>query len=206
MWGRDEPDAFACPFCRSSDQSQPVKAIVAGQTSHISDYGTSVGVGFAGGRVIPVAAAGRSFSTAQSPLAQMLDLPYPPRPGQKVGWGLLLIVPPLLLALFPGMLMSVTGTIDNSNPWLLSLFYLVMFSPLLIGCVVLIIQHGRDGRAWEQQIILWQHAMRVWVTLRYCYRDHVVYRCPDVSIPPEATRKFVYDQVMKPPIAYDSQR
>lgn len=113
-----------------------------------------------------------------------------------MGCGLLLIVPSLLLALFPGALLSMTGTVDGLNPWTPTLASLIVLSPVIIVGILLIIQHRKERRAWERQAVLWQRAVRVWMTLRYCHRDHVVYRWPDVYFPPGATRQFVYDQVM----------
>ncbi|MGH3906225.1 MAG: hypothetical protein ACRDTE_18890 [Pseudonocardiaceae bacterium] len=199
-----KPDVSTCPVCGRSDRSQPVPAVVASQTTHTSGYGTSLGMAFAYGRAVPVAAYHLTSSTAQSPLAQMLDLPHPRRPWHKAGWGIVLLVPLLLFFLTVGIvtLDSMIGTVAGSIPWvatfgmliLITIFELVLLFPLSIGGIALIAQHRRDSREWRQQVERWQQARGMWITLRYCHRDHVVYKWPDITISPAMVRQFTYGQ------------
>jgi hypothetical protein len=191
-----EPDFSACPVCGRSDQSQPVSAIVDGQSSYVTSYGSSVGMGYVGGRIVPAVASHRSFSTARSPLAQMLHLPYPVRSTSKARIGILLMIPFLLLALAPGLILSQTGTVDHSNPWAGTLGGLVVFSPIFITSTVLIIMSPSDRRRWQQRVAMWERAMFIWTHLRYCHRDHVVYEWPEVYFPPAATRQYSYDRAL----------
>lgn len=203
------PNPSACPVCGHSDQSQLVQAIVASQTTHTSSHGTTIGMGFANGYVVPVTASNRSSSTTRSPLAQMIDLPYPQEPKNKAGCGLLLIVPTLILLTFTITIMKSTGgydTVTNSPHPLASTIgfiigYMIMFGPPLLLGIGLIQKCGIDRKRWERRKERWQEAMQVWLTLRYCHRDHVVYRAPDVVISPTMVQKFVYDQVASSPVA-----
>jgi hypothetical protein len=186
-----EVNVSACPVCGQSDQSQPIQAIVAGQTQHTSNLGTSIGMGFASGYAVPLAASHWSSSTAQSPLAKMLDLPYPQQPRNKTTRAILSIVSALFLLVMVSSPME--GMLDSA-PWL-SLLILAS----LINSIRLIIRYQRNRRMWRRQIDLWQQAMRVWTTLRYCHRDHVVYQWPDVTISPTMVRQFTYGQIVSGP-------
>jgi hypothetical protein len=185
----------ACPVCGRGDQTQPVQAIVAQQVTQTAVEGTTFGVGWVGTQAIPVTATHRSFATARSPLAQMLDLPYPPRPRNLAGCGTVLIAVMLLPLLVVGRLMAESGAAGDSSPWTMTLAYLTLFSPGIILGIALILIHGRDQRDWREQVARWERALPVWMTLRYCHRDHVVYQPPDVSFPPAETRQFVYRTV-----------
>jgi hypothetical protein len=189
-------NAAACPVCGQSDQSQSIQAIVAGQTQHFSNHGTSLGMGFASGYAVPLAASHRSSSTAQSPLAEMLDLPYPQQPRSKALGAKFIIVSTLFFIWFPVMISSLTQVMIDSVSWLVRL---ILSSPALIGGIMLIMRRQRDLRMWRREIDLWHQARRVWVTLRYCHRDHVVYQWPDVTISPTMVRQFTYDQIVRQP-------
>ncbi|MGH3813358.1 MAG: hypothetical protein ACRDUV_13025 [Pseudonocardiaceae bacterium] len=170
-------------------------------------------MGFTNGHVVPVTASHRSSSTTQSPLAQMMDLPYPQEPKNKAGCGLLLIV---LTSIFLTFIIMTTksemkDTVVNSPYPIASIIgfiigFMIMFGPLLLGGIVLIKKDGSDRKGWEQRKKRWQQAMQVWLTLRYCHRDHVVYRSPDVIISPAMVQKFVYDQVTSLPVVKGTRR
>ncbi|HEU0089147.1 MAG TPA: hypothetical protein VFQ77_16125 [Pseudonocardiaceae bacterium] len=205
----DSLDVSACPRCGRSDWSQTVQAIVDGQTTRTSGYGTSFGMGFANGRAVPVVASHRSSSTAQSPLAEMLDLPYPRKPLNKGVFGILVLVPTLLFAFAVVMIALNSIQEEGGGPAaglgifgqvvVLTIMTLIIFSPTLIVGIVLLVLHRRDRRMWDQQVQRWQQARRLWSTLRYCHRDHVVYRMPDMTIEPAMVRQVIYGQIDQQP-------
>lgn len=132
----------------------------------------------------------------------MIDLPYPQQPRNKGGCGFLLIVLTLLFSLLFITTWKEQSAYD-SNPipaYAVIIAMLICFGPLLMIGISLIKQDGRNHKKWSQQIERWQQARQVWLTLRYCHRDHVVYQWPNVTIQPTMVRKFVYDQVNSLPI------
>lgn len=185
----------ACPACGRADQTQPVQAIVDQQVTHASGHGDMVGVGLGGSQLVAGTGAYRSFSTARSSLVQMLELPSPARPRNLAAWGVVLIVALVILPLAFGLLLAGLGTVDDSSPWTTTLAYLVVLSPGILVGIVLIVVHVRNQRAWRQQVVRWERARSVWMTLRYCHRDHLVYQPPNVHFPPAETRRFVYGTV-----------
>jgi hypothetical protein len=141
----------------------------------------------------------------------MMDLPYPQEPKSKAGCGRLLIVLALIFLSFLAIAVKsvINDAVVNSPHPIASIvgsiigciFLLAfIFGPLLLAGISLIKQDDGDRKRWEQRKEQWQQAMRVWLTLRYCHRDHVVYRSPDMVISPTMVQKFVYDQVASSPV------
>lgn len=185
----------ACPACGRADQTQPVQAIVDQQVTHASGHGDMFGVGLGGSQVVAGTGAYRSFSTTRSQLAEMVDLPYPSPPRSQAGCGIVMLAASVVIPLVLGLVVSAAGTGDDLNPWGLALVLILGLWPGIAIGIALIVADVRRQRAWRQEVELWERALPVWMTLRYCHRDHLVYQPPNVHFPPAETRRFVYGTV-----------
>ncbi|GLW64312.1 hypothetical protein Arub01_25560 [Actinomadura rubrobrunea] len=73
----------------------------------------------------------------------------------------------------------------------------VFLAPFIFGIAGLVFASFRGRKTWRRQMELWNEAIPVWSELRYCHRDGIVFRNPDVYFPPAATKQFVYDEARR---------
>jgi hypothetical protein len=186
------PDPHECPLCHRSDWTQPVDAIVTGQTTHTTRGGSSFGVALGPQGPLPVSMSHTSYSRQQTPLAAMLDLPSPLR---TKGWGCFLPViwGVLILFSFPAL----TWAFTEGPSWAPSITVLTFVSLGGILTIAVVLGYNRAIRRWRQRRRLWERAIHVWISLCYCHRDGVVFQWPDTYFAPQDTKRFSYEEAQR---------
>jgi hypothetical protein len=200
-----------CPRCGSSDLSQSVAAIVAGQTHVVHGSQRVVGAAWTPSGLVPVAAGGSFGSTQQTELARMLDLPAPHPPSSKTGC---LAAVLLVLGVFMGGFVvwavlageTTDGNADGgqtqqgeASDALTAAIGGFFFggAPLIAGTVMAL--NSRQARhRWRRDSANWRRAAPIAARLVYCGRDHVVYdpAGPEVWLHPTQTSGYVYQRAL----------
>lgn len=161
---------FNCPTCQHDDQVQRVPAIQATGTS--TYYGTDYysGIGISAGGLIPTFGSATIERTHSTRLAQSLaPEPVRQRSGRLVGFGFLLLLPALIVAVA-----CVAGALDTrtnlASPLFFLLFSIVLTTTLATPSLLLFtVAIRRDLRYWR--ILKGRPAARhVWSAACYCHR------------------------------------
>jgi hypothetical protein len=154
----DVPVDASCPVCLQTDAVRTVQGLVADGTS--SSRSTGLAGGMAGRS--PAVLAGGGASTGMSDLARRLAAPEPPR--TSGAWLVMIyaLLGPLIVAF------AITG--GREPPDWLSATAVVVGLGLVFGVV-----RPWNLRQAESARARWQERYEAWTTLRYCYRDDVVW-------------------------------
>lgn len=192
-WSQD------CPRCGSSDMSQSVSAILAGQTQVTHGSQRSVGAAWTRSGIVPVLAGGSFSGSHQTELARMLDLPPPRPPSSTMGClAFVLVALGLLIGSYTAWAVMSSGSDQDDDVSTLTAVVGVSFfgSPPLVGGIVLAVQSRRQRRRWPPMYAHWQRAASVHQRLVYCTRDHIVYdpASPEVVIAPVQAPRYAYER------------
>jgi hypothetical protein len=183
-----------CPLCGSWEQTQPVPAIVAAQSTVTTTYGSSVGAAYARGTVIPVVMGSRSTGFSSTPLATELRLPVPRLSKGMSGWGWFLLLFGIAWTAFIGYGASADfGQTGKGIPLWARIFVVILLGGWLIvvGVILLIAARAQRRRFYERAPLM-AMAAQVWNSARYCFGDHIVYLPDGAYAHPGGTRAMVY--------------
>jgi hypothetical protein len=181
-----------CPVCGSYDQTQPVPAVVDSQTVYSTTAGSSMGVAYGTGGVMPVAGTYRTYTTGTTPLASMLSLPVPRRPSAMRAWGLVLT--PLGAGL--AVLLSIAPRSQQAHPgalWASVVAGLFLSAALWLPGVIFTIAGHSRVRTYTREAPLRELTWRVWASASYCARDHVVFLPDGTYAAPGLARSMMYN-------------
>jgi hypothetical protein len=178
------PDA--CPRCGSWEQTQPVSAIVAAQTTATTIHSAGYAARSPGGG--PILFTSRGVSS--TPLADALRLRTPKPPG--VGWRWFVTLFGIGWACLMGY---VTFVVEESLPLYARVAaFLILGGWLPVLGIALLIRAHADRRRFRESEPLYERAAWLWYyKTRYCQHDHIVYLPGGLHDHPDRTNELVYE-------------
>ena len=175
-----------CPKCGQSDAIRRVSSIVSEGTSYTENKGVGLGIGQDELQIL----SGFSDSTSRSMLASALARPQKPSVPRTAGWLRLFPITRLICAVLILFVSAVCAVVSfpllynvyRASP-LLILVPVTLF--VVIGALMLRwiwvsvrrearIVHEREA-AYPLEVQQWEHAVKRWEQLYYCYRDDGVF-------------------------------
>jgi hypothetical protein len=184
-----------CPLCGTWEQTQPVPAIVAAQTTVSTTYGSSGGVAFARGTVVPVFMGTRSRGFSSTPLATALRFEVPRLSSAMSRWGWFITLFGIGWAYFIGYGAATDfGAAPGSGTpvWARVFVFLWLGAWVPAFGVSLLIRARTQRQRFREREPLEAMAARVWSSTRYCHRDHIVYLPDGAYTQPGGMRSLVY--------------
>lgn len=184
-----------CPLCGNWEQTQPVPAIVDAQSAVTTTYGTSVGVAYARGGLVPVTMGSRSTGYSSTPLASALRFEWPrlSKAMPRWGWFLILFGLAWIAILSFGASDSFGQTRSSAPPVWADVLVVVLLGGWLpiVGVILLLAAHA-NRRRFRKRAPLVAVAAQIWSTARYCPGDHIVYLPDGAYTDPAGTRGLVF--------------
>jgi hypothetical protein len=183
-----------CPLCGRWEQTQPVPAIVAAQTTVTTTHGSSLGFAHASGNVVPVVMGTRSTGFSSTPLATALRLQVPRLSTAMSKWGWFLTLFGIAWTAFIGYGASMDfGQHSNGIPLGARVFVVILLGGWIPALgVALLIGARAQRRRFRERAPLEAMAAHVWSYARYCHGDHIVYLPDGAYTDPAGINALVY--------------